>query len=456
MIKLSFYIDNELIVHKKQNNSLFEKIQNKIKNHTEGGLFGAALRALFARAGAAGIALILQVQLARLLGATEYGLFSFAWVLILAFGFPSTLGFGYSVTRFMSEGFATGKHALIRGVKLRSQQVSLIAGTIFALLIWLIISIWPSLIDAPAMPAVLISLIILPFFALSEVQMGIAQSRSWTLVALVPPYIIRQIFILIFVLVAVFLMDMNPTSQMAMIATLIATIICVIGHHFLLAYKLSPILTKGSNEYEDRKWFKTSLPLFLSDSAHHALTHADILILGFFLTTGAVTAADVGIYFAVTRLIGLLSFFDRAVSNAAGQRYAGLIAEGKQNELRPFYNQTRLWVLIPTVITAFFLILLDDFLLGIFGSEFQKGGEVLFILLLAPLSVALVGPAEALFSLTGGEKQSFISFLIALVTNIILNIILIPMMGILGAAIATAASQILRSAFLYYYILKRY
>ncbi len=80
-------------------------------------------------------------------------------------------------------------------------------------------------------------------------------------------------------------------------------------------------------------------------------------------------------------------------------------------------------------------------LLSLFGGAFTAGYLVMVILLAGILAKALVGPAETLLMMAGKQNICVLLYAGALIANISLNVLLIPGLGIKGAAIATASAM---------------
>ncbi len=87
-----------------------------------------------------------------------------------------------------------------------------------------------------------------------------------------------------------------------------------------------------------------------------------------------------------------------------------------------------------------FLLLFDDFILNFFGHEFIEAKMVLLILGIAQAVNVFFGPVGVLMKMTDGVKMFQYIILIALLANVVLNIVLIPNYGINGAAMATLVS----------------
>jgi len=80
---------------------------------------------------------------------------------------------------------------------------------------------------------------------------------------------------------------------------------------------------------------------------------------------------------------------------------------------------------------------------------------VMFILAIGMLARAAVGPAERLLNMLGDRKQCAGVYALAFAVNLVLCFLLIPHIGIEGAAAATSAALVIESALLYRMAKKR-
>ena len=76
--------------------------------------------------------------------------------------------------------------------------------------------------------------------------------------------------------------------------------------------------------------------------------------------------------------------------------------------------------------------------LELFGSEYSAGGTAIAILAAAMLVASAAGPIEAVLLMSGGSVTSLGNNVAAVIINVAANLILVPKMGIEGAAIAWA------------------
>ena len=97
------------------------------------------------------------------------------------------------------------------------------------------------------------------------------------------------------------------------------------------------------------------------------------------------------------------------------------------------------WSSFPLVIVFF---MFPDFLLGLFGEEFKVGVTAFIFLSCGRLISSFSGSVGNILQMTGNQNIYAIILLIGAILNVVLNLILIPLYGINGAAIASMSSLI--------------
>ena len=88
-------------------------------------------------------------------------------------------------------------------------------------------------------------------------------------------------------------------------------------------------------------------------------------------------------------------------------------------------------------------------LLLLFGPAFGEGYPLLFILSIGLLFRASIGPAESLLTMAGQQGICAAIYTAMFILNVVLNVALIPIFGLAGAAIATATALIIETIALY-------
>jgi len=112
---------------------------------------------------------------------------------------------------------------------------------------------------------------------------------------------------------------------------------------------------------------------------------------------------------------------------------------GESDELRKTITRAARAVFLATVPVVLAIALLADPLLGLFGDEFRSGAGALRILLAGELVKDFFGLAGLALVMTGHESDLTRGVSVGAGINVLLAVILIPLFGVEGAAIAGAA-----------------
>ncbi|MBA3446515.1 MAG: lipopolysaccharide biosynthesis protein [Pseudaminobacter sp.] len=385
------------------------------------------------------IAFVSQVFLARWMGSFEYGIFVLVWVTMVIAGNLACFGFHTSVIRFIPEYREKGMLSELRGMLLTSRLFVLLASTAIAGLgglgVWLLAGSLESYYIVPF----ILGFICLPMIALSDVLQGISRAHSWAVWALAPTYLIRPVLILAF-LVGALLAGYEPSAETAVVAAILATYATTIMQLVGVTASVDRRVPAGPRAIHMRQWFIVSLPIFLVESFFFLLTNADVLLVGAYMTPD-----DVAVYFATVKTLALVHFVYFAVKAGVAQRYAQF-AHGDTGRLAAFARETVSWTFWPSLLMAVAVLALGKPMLMLFGPGFEAGYPLLFLLVIGVVARAAVGPCESLLTMSGNQNICALVYALTLAVNIGLSVLLIPLYGLWGAAIATSASMIFEAS----------
>jgi O-antigen/teichoic acid export membrane protein len=393
-----------------------------------------AIQAFGIRVVSAGLAFVSQVILARLMGTFEFGIFTTAWVWVTILGTLSSLGFATSVLRFLPQYRAQQKPDYFRGFLLAGRLIAGTAGGLAMGIGLLVIGLAPGIVAPHYELPLTLALLCLPAYAVTDFQDGIGRAQGWIDLALGPPYIARPILLLAGTAIA-FGLGASQTANIVAGAAMIATSLTAIGQYLAERHRQNRTLTPGPRSYALSAWMRLSLPLLLIDGLTLLMLNLDVLILNLF--TGP---EDVAIYFAAARTISLVSFVHFAVGAVAGPRFATLHAGRRQAEISGCLRQMQKWSVLPSAAAAAVLLILGEPLLALFGEAFTQAYPVMFVLAMGLILRALAGPAQNLLVVTGHQNTAALILMITVFLNAGLCLALIPAMGLMGAATATAAA----------------
>jgi O-antigen/teichoic acid export membrane protein len=402
-----------------------------------------AATAFAIRVASAGIAFVSQIIQARLMGEFEYGIFVFVWVLVVLAGNFSCLGFHTAVIRFLPQYDLDRADAEIRGLTSTARLFAMTSASILALSGILALQLFGDSIEHYYLVPLFLAVFALPMIALGDVLDGTARANRWALLGLSPTYIIRPSLILAFMLAAVAL-GAPATAVTAMQAALAATYLTTLGQFLLVDRRLLNRYDRGARKIDFAAWIKVALPIFFIEGFGFLLTNSDVIVVGLYLPPD-----QVGVYFAAAKTMALVQFVFFAVKAGATPRFSGLIAENDRKGLASFAGTAARWSFWPSLAVGAVVLMLGELLLGLFGSAFTAGYGLMVILFAGNMAKALVGPAEMLLTMAGRQQLCVTVYAVALACNIGLNITLIPVWGLAGAATATACAMAVEALLLH-------
>jgi O-antigen/teichoic acid export membrane protein len=215
----------------------------------------------------------------------------------------------------------------------------------------------------------------------------------------------------------------------AIAAALIAAPLLVLGSWFASA-PLNPARLRGGLARWDVGY---AVKMGLNRVLAQGVTHADILMLGL-LSTPLTT----GHYGVASRLALLTQMVFTMLSPTFASR-VGYLYGGRREQLVREYDQTRGVALLGALLVATALAFFGAPLLRLFG-DFETARPTLWILAAAWLGQASFGMNRSYLGLAGHGGWTLAVSSLLLLSNVGLNLLLIPRLGGEGAALASLLS----------------
>ena len=228
------------------------------------------------------------------------------------------------------------------------------------------------------------------------------------------------------------------------IAILAPTVVSAVIGFFLILYYLKNFvdisINKVFNAKFDNEILKFSLPLMFVSAIGIIMHWTDIIMLGVLDN-----AYSVGLYHPVERTAGLIRMILFAFASIFAPLFSQYFHEKNQTKMLEVFQLSTKWILLTSLPLFIFLILFSNTILMLFGSEFGNNALALPILTVGIMIQAVFGLGSPSLTMSGFQKYNLINALVALFTNIFLNIMLIPQFGIAGAAMGTTIALFLIS-----------
>ncbi len=382
--------------------------------------------------------LLTTVILARAMGPESYGTYAFALALTTVVMTPIQTGITNVAVRFTATYHAREEWSLLKGLRRRLFQWTLGYGVIGAGLLFIMVLATGGLGAGPsAVPTLGWAILLLVFSPLVALFGGTLRGLRHTVLGLLPENIILPLAFLAFLGAGYLLPGAHCLDAEVAMALRVggAAIAVCFGYAALRRY--FPEDCKNSRPlYGTRMWARTILPLSFLGGMMVVNSRMDILMLGWLAET-----RDVGVYRVAVAGATLVTFMLSAVNMVVGPQTASLWAQGRKAELQRMLTWgARVSLAAALPVAILFWVFGADILRIVFGEEFVGGHLALAILCVGQTVNAAAGSVGFILNMTGHERDTLVGVAAAAVLNIILNVLLIPSYGYVGAAIATASS----------------
>ena len=389
---------------------------------------------------------LLRVVLGRELGASGLGLYTLVFTIYM-FGMQfAAFGMGAAVSKYIAEH----NENLKRVKEFASSGVigSFISGLTFGIILYLFSNVIAiNFFHSPEMVHLLkITAFGFPFIALQKTVLGtLTGLRKMNYFALLN--IVQNVSVFALSVILVILFKMNVTG--AVFGFIFPTIFVGLFSLFFIKDSFEVPSKLFNTVLRELSWF--GFYVVLANSISMINTQIDSLLIGHFMNE-----TEVGYYAVAVVLIQGITLLPSAVQKVSGPIIASYHGKKEYENIKNVIKKTLVKTFLITIFLSTLLAILGKFLIGIlFTEEFLPAYIPLLILLIGySIYAPLISVGGALSNIGKVNILFRIDALCALM-NTILNIILIPKFGIIGAASATSLSLMITVVINLYFI-KRY
>lgn len=391
-------------------------------------------------------AYLTRVFIARTMGPETYGLLSMGIAITSFLTIFSLFGLNLGLIRFIA--YYRGKKNLrkIKGSIFSSLKISLPMSIVFSLVLFLFSEQISIFFSKPGLFSVIQTFSLIPVFSVLmylsfSILMGFNLIKNKVYVVDIGKNLSTLVFVIIF-----FFLGFKIFG--AILAFVFGFLFSAILGLYYVKKIILPKIKKIKGVYVGKELFLFSWPLLMVAVLLMVLSYTDVLMLGYFDT-----AANVGIYNAALDICILLAFIKTAFGSIFIPTISNLYSHKNIKEIRKIYKISTRWMFSAVFPLFLLLVLFPDKILNIlFGKDFVLGSHSLMILAFGYLIDAFFGINEKTTISIGKTKVNFYLTLLAAISNIILNLILIPIYGMMGAAIAMTTALILYNLLLLLYL----
>ncbi len=380
-----------------------------------------------------GVGVVVSVIIVRYLGPDLFGTFSFALALVGMFTALAGLGLDGIVIREIAKDVS--RKDLILGTAF----VLKLAGALASFIVVMAIIEITSRQDP-------VLVLITGIFALSLIFYSLDVADFWFQSQIQAKYVVlarssafAASSILKIVLVA------GAASLVALsVATASETALAAIG--LAVAYRLTG--NKMSRWKADRQLAKALLreswPLIISGFAILIYMRIDQVMLG-----AMMNKETVGIYAAAVKFSEVWYFIPGSISLSVFPVMVGFFQTDKNLFFRQYQNVFNVMTGVSLALAVTMTFLSTALVKTVYGRDYIASGPILAVHIWAGVFV-FIGVAGSIWTMINGyQKFALAASLAGLVTKIILNFILIPARGAMGAAVSMVISQAVAAYFIF-------
>lgn len=411
-------------------------------------LASAGIVSLLGSAFAAGAAMLLTVMLGRGAGADTTGLFFQAVGLFTIATQVLKLGTNSGVIRQLSVDRAQGR----RGYELRTALIAVVPVALIAIplsVVFVLGADWIARVAAA--PAEADSLartirILAPFTACAAI-LGVLQSVTRMVNSAAMFVLLQNILLPLSRLVTVLLALVAAWSVTGMLLAWVIPVplwfLVTIGLLVKPLRRDRSVRTGPGHELRPdvvRFWQFTG-PRGIGAALEVCLDWADILIVA-----ALTSPREAGIYAVVTRVVRAGQVVDRAMRISVSPRISHHLSRGETAAARALHTRVARAMVLATWPFYLTLATMGTSVLGLFGPEFRAGAPVLALYSVVMMAAAAAGMLQSVLLMGGRSSWQVYVKALSLTICIVGNLLLVPVLGIAGAALTWAGVVVVDNA----------
>jgi O-antigen/teichoic acid export membrane protein len=380
----------------------------------------------------------LSIYLSRRMGAENFGVFSLFMSVLLPLSVLVRLGFDIDLLRLVSRAKMQANGSDLRGLYRQSCYVVLFTSVGFAFLLHLL-GVWADWrgLEFEALQLSGWLALALPFHAMLMLNAAFLRGNHHVVWAAVHENLMVNLLVFGILLVSIEFLSLEFSVSALVMGIVLASLSSLVHTAVLMGgYSLDPAFD-GFPTIAHR--FRNALPILGTSLASIGFATLDVFLLSFY-----VDYTDLGYYTAAAKLVSFVSFPVLAVIGMVGPRMSDADARNDLASIRKTYAESTRLACLAGLPVLLAIAVFPELLLSIFGVGFGKAVTTVYILIGGQIANLLMGPAGYLLWMTGHAAILQKVTLFALLGFIFSSLILMPMLGMDGAAIALSAAFILK------------
>jgi O-antigen/teichoic acid export membrane protein len=387
---------------------------------------------------------LFKLTIARYFGPNEFGLFNLAEAILGILSTLALVGIDYGIARYIPIYETKGEKSLLKGYLNFIFKIPLLSSLILTIFILLSAPLIKTFFDFPNEFVLMLRIfvVILPFHILNSIFAQIFLAKNKVLHQNISKHLIETGLLLVGALLIV-LLKLN--IYYLVLFFIIPKFLSFIYNMWVYKSKIN--FQKTENKiYHWKEWIHFSLPLLFMSAFSYIISWTDNLVIGKFLEP-----KNLGVYavaFSLSRFLLMFVYsFKIIFMPIISERYANK----DRGAISFLFKKSQNWMFgLALPIALFLFFFAKDVLNFLYGARYISGALSIKILVIGFMINLYAGLVHNILILHKKTKSLFKISLFAAIMNIILNIVMVPVFGIIGAAISSTFSISLLSLFYWY------
>ena len=381
---------------------------------------------------------VFKVYLARVLGAEDLGLYALGVTLIGFIGIFNALGLSQSAVRFVAAYQAAGRFKELHALLWSGAGVLLAANLALAAVLlifgrYLAVHFYHSerLVKyLPLFAIMMLSSVLSAFYA--RVLAGYRDLKLRTL-------IVNFIGSPMTMLLSVALISVGRGLHGYLLAQIGSAVI--LSFLMLLAVRhITPAAARFSSlpiSFPRKEVWTFSVSMLGIGFMEFVMSQADKIALGYYRQ-----ARDVGVYAVAAVVVVYVPLVLSSINQIFAPTISELHTRGDYVLLARLFQSLTKWAIGFTLPLALVIMILSRPMMRIFGPDFEAGWPILVIGTLGQLVNCGVGSVGYLLMMSGNERKLLKVQVVMALVMVVLSVALVPLWGVMGAAVAAAITNI--------------
>ncbi|WP_040279617.1 MATE family efflux transporter [Psychroserpens damuponensis] len=205
----------------------------------------------------------------------------------------------------------------------------------------------------------------------------------------------------------------------------------------IIIFQLIKLKSKSLVKIGYKEIVKTSIPMSFSLITLLMMQSFDVFILEKYWSF-----EQVAFYGAAVKITTGIGIILTTINAVIAPDISKLYFSHQYQKLKVLIVKSTMLNFYLTIPAILFIFLFSENILALFGKNYVIANSALVLMIIAQMFNAFCGSVGVYLNMTGRQKVYLFILVLALMLNIILNLIFIPQYGMFGAAAATGISMI--------------